>query len=151
MSKVSISRSRGEAETISGHELWLLYLPQSQIDRELSGTKTQHIKGFQNILDALVEQPLISSRVPGIWSSLGVRKLTKEQADQEVGYLYKNTTPTQRQALSTLQSNQIFDALWKDRRYIEHVKTTRQQLGLDRTCRMKAEYQSKNEMHITET
>lgn len=147
MSKISNTSCRGKAETISGHELWLLYLPQTQIDRELSGTPSQHIKGFQNILDALVAQPLISSRVPGIWSSLGVRKLTKEQAEHEVGYLFKNTTPEQRQALSTIQSKHIFCSLWKDRRYLEHVKTTRQHLGLDRTCRMKADYQPKNEIH----
>lgn len=149
MSKISIESGCGKAKTISGHELWLLYLPKSQIDRELSGTPSQHIKGLQNILDSLMAQPQISSKIPGLWSSLGVRKLSAEQAEQEVGFLYKNTTPVQRQALRTLNSQHIFNSMWKDQRYLEHVCKERQRLGLDRTCRMKANYQPKNELCIT--
>lgn len=124
----------------SDEKLYLLHLPQYVIDKNITEDPKQSIKGVQAIVDNLSSQPMLSSRIPGNWNSIGTRVLDADQAQREVGYLVKNMTPEQRDSLSDLTASDIVCPLLKNRDYVKHVQAERQRLGLERVSRMRSNY-----------
>lgn len=129
----------------SDEKLYLLHLPQSSIDRNITSRPSESLKGINAIADDLSTQPLISSKCPGHWHSIGTRTLTPEQAEREVGYLHKNTTPEQRASLAGLTGADTVCPLLRNPAYLDHVRKTRIERGLDRVSRMRSDYKPVSE------
>ena len=129
----------------SDEKLYLLHLSRSSIDRNITSKPSESLKGINAIADDLSAQPLISSKCPGHWHSIGTRTLTPEQAEREVGYLHKSTTPEQRESLSGLTSDDLICPLLRNPAYLEYVRKTRVERGLDRVSRMRSDYKPVSE------
>lgn len=126
----------------SDEKLYLLQLSQSSIDRNITSKPSESLKGINDIADDLT---LIGSKCPGHWHSIGTLTLTPEQAEREVGYLHKNTTPEQRASLAGLTGADIVCPLLRNPAYLEHVRKTRIERSLDRVSRMRSDYKPVSE------
>ncbi len=94
-----------------------------------------------NLCSALFLRPGISSRMRGSWNREDTRTLTEEEAQKEVGWLWKNSAPEERERLSTLNSHNLVNTYFHDARYLELVEATRRRLGKVRISRMRSDYE----------
>lgn len=123
----------------------LLSVSKHQISQINIANKFKMPSVLADLFGNLWSAPFLRGNVRGDWARLGQPVLTATEAHHEVGWLYKNTTPEQRQLLASTNI-QAIQHPWDSPAHRQHVMDTRRSLGKERVSRMRADVKPTSEI-----